>query len=249
MRDELLALAKLSAMDASTRARDEELMEIPKRLEKMEEDVARLGSFLEQERLQVEDATSLQQEQEHLLEDNYAGIERAKMKVAQSQNMKEADAARRELEANKRSSKEREGELGKIKAAIEAKRASMAERESQFAEVQQMLEEERGQAEQRKTEIEADKAELLKDRDEWLNKLSRETRKHYERLQKRYLDPVVVTNAETCPACRMTFPPQLYIEMQKFVKLCECRHCKRIVVYSDVEATDVEVAAPAEEGV
>ena len=58
MREELVALAKLAAMDASARHVEEELRELPARIESMRADVQVLESLLAQERAQLGEAES-----------------------------------------------------------------------------------------------------------------------------------------------------------------------------------------------
>ena len=126
-------------MDDSARDIDAELKQIPQSLEELRDSVQTLETMLAQEREQLAEAEQLKVQQSTELKERNEGLQRARKKVAQASSIREADAAEREVEANRRSIKEREDELGRIGQAIEAKTASLAEREKDFEEAKGVL--------------------------------------------------------------------------------------------------------------
>jgi len=234
LREELVALAKLAEMDDSARDIDAELERIPKRLQELRTGVQMLESLLAQERRQLAEAEQLKAQQSSELKERGEGLQRARKKVAQASSIREADAAEREVEANRRAIKEREEELGRIADAIEAKTASLAEREKDFEEARGVLASEEESSAARVAELEQERGKLLNGRDELAAKISTQVIKRYERLRKGLPNAVVIINDSTCTACRMALPPQLTIELQRADELHQCPHCRRIIIHKTV---------------
>ncbi|MFZ1864056.1 MAG: C4-type zinc ribbon domain-containing protein [Polyangiales bacterium] len=221
-------------MDDSARDIDAELKQIPERLEELRSGVQMLESLLAQERQQLAETEQLKARQAGELKERGEGLQRARKKVAQASSIREADAAEREVEANRRAIKEREEELGRIAEAIEAKTASLAEREKDFEEARGVLKSEEESSVSRVAELQGERGKLLTGRDELTAKISSQVIKRYERLRTGLTNAVVIINDSTCTACRMALPPQLTIELQRADELHQCPHCRRIIIHKRV---------------
>ncbi len=234
MREELVALAKLAEMDDSARDIDAELRQIPQRLEEMRNSVQTLETMLAQERQQLSEAEALKVQQSGELKERTEGVQRARRKLAQATSIREADAAEREVEANRRAIKEREDELGRIAQAIEAKTASLAEREKDFDETKISLQADEESSKARVAELEEQRGKLLDGRDLLAAKVSKTIVKRYERLKTGIPNAVIIISDGTCTACRMALPPQLTIELQRANEVHQCPHCRRIIIHKNV---------------
>ena len=168
------------------------------------------------------------------LKDRNEGLQRARKKVAQASNIREANAAEREVEANRRAIKEREDELGRIAHAIEAMTASLAERESDFDATKSSLQADEESSRARIAELEEQRAKLLDGRDVLAAKVSKTIIKRYQRLKTGIPNAVIIISDGTCTACRMALPPQLTIELQRANELHQCPHCRRIIIHKAV---------------
>ncbi len=234
MRDELVALAKLAKMDDSARDIENELKQIPERLQELRTGVQTLESMLAQEREQLNVARQLKVEQSGELKERTEGLQRARKKAAQATSAREADAAEREIEANRRGIKEREDELARIGQTIEAKEASLVEREKDFEEAKGVLQSEEESSKTRVTELEVERGKLLNGRDELVVKIPKTVVKRYDRLRTGIANAVIIIDDGTCTACRMALPPQLSIELQRADALHQCPHCRRIIIHKKV---------------
>ena len=234
MREELLALAKLAEMDDSARDIDAELKQIPQSLEELRDNVQTLETMLAHERQQLEEAEQLKVQQGTELKERNEGLQRARKKVAQASSIREADAGEREVEANRRSIKEREDELGRIGQAIEAKTASLAEREKDFEEAKSVLQSKEASSKIRIAELEEQRGKLLNGRDDLAARVPKPIIKRYERLKTGIANVVIIIKDGTCTACRMALPPQLTIELQRANELHQCPHCRRIIIHKNV---------------
>jgi len=234
LREELVALAKLAEMDDSACEIDAELKQIPERLEELRHSVQTLETMLAQERQQLHEAEQLKAQQSGELKDRNEGLQRARKKVAQASNIREANAGEREVEANRRAIKEREDELGRIAQAIEAKTASLAERENDFEETKSSLQADEESSKARVTALESERAKLLDGRDVLAAKVSKTIVKRYERLKTGIPNAVIIIGDGNCTACRMALPAQLTIELQRANELHQCPHCRRIIIHKSV---------------
>ncbi len=234
MREELVALAKLAEMDDSARDIEAELKQIPQSLAELRDNVQTLETMLAQERQQLEEAEQLKVQQGGELKERNEGLQRARKKIAQATNIREADAGEREIDANRRAIKEREDELGRIGQAIEAKTASLAEREKDFEEAKGVLGSKEEASETRIAELEEQRGELLNGRDILAAKVPQPIIKRYERLKTGIANVVIIIRDGTCMGCRMALPPQLTIELQRAQELHQCPHCRRIIIHKNV---------------
>jgi uncharacterized protein len=236
LREELVALAKLAAMDDSARDIETELKEIPRRLEELRTGVDTLERLLAQERQQLIEAENLKVRQTEALKERAEGLQRARKKVAQAQRIKEAEAAEREVSANRRVIREGEEELGRIGAAIEAKKSSLTEREKDFEEAKTVLASEEESSKTRVSELKQQRDAMLAGRDELVGKISSRVVRTYERLRTGFPNVVILVEDATCPACRMALPAQLSIELRRAEELHQCPHCRRIIIDKETVA-------------
>jgi predicted nucleic acid-binding Zn-ribbon protein len=234
LREELVALAKLAEMDDSARDIDAELKQIPQSLEELRDSVQMLETMLAQERQQLAEAEQLKVQQGTELKERNEGLQRARKKSAQASSIREADAAEREVEVNRRSIKEREEELGRIGQTIEAKTASLAEREKDFEEAKGVLQAKEESSKSRIVELEEQRGKMLNGREELAAKVPKSIVKRYERLKTGITNVVLIIKDGTCTGCRMALPPQLTIELQRGDELHQCPHCRRIIIHKNV---------------
>jgi predicted nucleic acid-binding Zn-ribbon protein len=231
VRDQLVALAKLAEMDASTRDLDRELKSIPARIEEMRADVQTLETLLAQERRQLDEAKKLETLQADELRQRGDALTRARVKVGKATNMREADAAEREVDSVRQLMRDREAELERIRGTIEAKSASLAAREKTFEEAKAAFAEDEKQARARLEELNAEKSKVLAGREELAERSGKTLMKRYDRLRTQKEVAVAIIETNTCSGCRMAFPAQLYIEMQKAESFLDCPMCRRIVIH------------------
>lgn len=231
MRDELVALGKLAEIDSSAREFDVELKELPQRIDSMRSDVATLEALLAQERQQLEAAKQLRDQQATELQLKTEQLSRARGKAAKARNLREADAAEREVDTLRRALKEREEELLRLEETIKKKTASLGEREKQFEEARTMFLEEDKQARARIAELEAKRAEVTHGRDEWAAKVPRIELRRYERRREAKGQAVSIVSEGTCGMCRFALPPQLFIEAQRGETKTICPNCQTVIIF------------------
>lgn len=243
MRDELTSLIRLAELDASARDLDEELAKIPDTLGDMRANVEKLEALLARERDQLNEARTLQQQQQAQIEESQEALTKARGKTTQATNAREADAARREVEAVKRTLKDREDEALKLTEAIEKVAESVAQHEKEFGEFKAMFEAEDEQANARLRELESERAKVLEGRDDIVAKIPKTIVRRYDRIRKQRGSGVSEVRGGDCTACRMQVPSQQLLRVQRFEDWEQCQNCNRILFWKSGENAGDEAPA------
>jgi uncharacterized protein len=245
VREQLVALAKLGRIDASTQDLDRELRDIPKEVEKMRESVALLEGLLARERSQLTAAEALRDQQESLLKESNDSISRAKAKSAKAKNAREAEAVERELEAIRRGIKDRETERDRLDQAIAQVKTSLGQHETEFAGLRDLLASKESEAQVRLAELNQKRDLALRGRDDLAVKVPRDIVARYDALRARRGSGVAEMKDGICLGCRMAVRPMQAITIQREEGVERCAHCQRYLYYGLWLADD---AAKLEEG-
>lgn len=241
------AFARLAMMDGEASGYERELRDLPMRVEALRKDVQLLEVMLQSERTTMEEAAKIKEERLLDLKVKAEALTRAKQKGGQARNLREVDAAEREVEANRRGIKEREEEIATIDATLEEKKKVLAEREAQFLEAKGILDQEEAETAARLKEVTAKRDVMIEGRDELLAAVPSRHRKRYERLRgaSKY-DAVSIIDADgSCKSCRFKLPPQLFIEVQRAEDFYNCPQCAAYLVHRDIAVGE---GRPAEGG-
>jgi len=253
MQDELRALAKLAMMDGAASDHDAELRDLPAKIEAMRGDVQTLETLLAAEREQIEEAKALRDERQKDLQMKVDMLSLAKTKMSKARTLREADSAEREVEMTRRSIKEREEEVLSIEETLEQKAGALEERQNQFEEARKMLEEEEAEANARLEVVKKERDKVLAGREKVAEKVPKRIFKRYEKLRtrsrSRYLAVTFVDESGTCKSCRMSLPPQLFIEVQRGEEFLECPQCRAFLIHKSFkpEGLVAAVGVPAAE--
>lgn len=247
VREQMVALAKLGRIDASTHDLDRELREIPKEVGQLRESVALLEGLLAKERSELDQAQKLGDQQEAALKDATDALSRAKAKTAKAKNTREADAVEREVDAARRTIKDRELEREKLTAAIAQVSTSLAQHESEFLGLKEMLAQKTAEADARIAELEAQRKAALHGREDLTPAIPKDVLTRYDAIRGRKLTGVAAVREGICQGCRMAVRPMQYIVIQREEGIERCAHCQRYL-YWDVWLRDETDKAALEAG-
>lgn len=227
VREQLVALAKLGRIDASTQDLDRELKEIPKEVEGLRESVGLLEGLLSRERNQLEEAQRLRDQQDTLLKESNDNVARTKSKSAKAKNAREAEAVEKELESIRRTIKDREAERDKLNTAIAQVQASLSQHETEFAGLKELLATKDADAQKRMGELNAQRNEALSGRGDLLPLIPKDILPRYDAIRGRRLTGVAEVKDGICQGCRMAVRPMQYIVVQREEGIERCAHCQR----------------------
>jgi uncharacterized protein len=248
VREQLVALAKLGKIDASTQDLDRELKEIPREVDALRESVALLEGLLAKERNDLDQAQKLRDQQDGLLKEASDGIARAKAKGAKAKNAREAEAVERELETARRMVKERETERDKLVAAIAAVQGSLTQHETEFSGLKEMLQQKDGEAQVRIAELQAKRDTALHGRDDLAALVPKDMLSRYDQVRLRRVAGVAEVKEGICQGCRMAVRPMQYIVIQREEGIERCAHCQRYLYWGPWLAEDNAALEAGEQG-
>lgn len=247
-REQLVALAKLGRIDASTQELDRELKDIPREVEALRESVALLEGLLAKERSELEQAQKLHDQQDQLIKEANDALARAKAKSAKAKNAREAEAVDRELEVTRRTIKERETEREKLSGAIAQVRSSLVQHEGEFAGLKEMLAQKQTEADARIGELEAQRNVALTGRGELAAAVPRDILSRYDQIRGRRLTGVAEVRDGVCQGCRMQVRPMQYIVLQREEGIERCAQCQRYLYLGRWLEKDTALLEAGEKG-
>jgi len=246
VREQLVALAKLGRIDASTRDLDERLRSIPAEVDELRENVTILEGLLAKERDQLLEAQKLRDDQDEQIKAAGDTLARSKAKAAQARNAREAEAVERELEAVRRTMRDREAEREKLTGAIEKVSSSLEKHEQEFGGLRDMLAEKEAEAQKQVAEVEAERSKALAGREEITKLLPGDVLRRYERIRGRFGMATADAVDGTCMGCRLSMRPMQFIAVQRGETFEECPQCKRFLV--DPAWLEAEAVPPVRVG-
>lgn len=240
MRDQLKLLEELQRHDARLQELEALTRSLPQKLSAAESAIAELEKLLERERAEFLDTEAFRKGQEDEQKDASDQLSRAKAKLSQVKNLKESNAAQRELEATRRQIDTREEEVQKLAAVIEQQRQKIGEHESKLDADRKELISERDTVEKRLSELGTQIADARVERDALAKQLRPDVLKRYGTIKMRRGLAVVAVRDGTCRGCNMNIPPQLYNTLQRGNSLELCPNCNRIIYWARLleETTD-----------
>jgi predicted nucleic acid-binding Zn-ribbon protein len=228
--EQLVALAKIADIDAEALRADNELRDIPQRMEALRSDVKKLGELLAAEKQQVSDAERLLGAQEDELSNQSQSLAKSKAKGARVRNTREADAVERELETIRRLMKERETERDALREAIGKRRVSLEKHERELSELETYAAQETQKADARLAELNQVRERILSGRSELAVKVPADVLRRYEMIRsKRQGIGVAAIKDSTCSGCFVVLTPQQVIAIQRAEDFAQCPRCQRIL--------------------
>jgi predicted nucleic acid-binding Zn-ribbon protein len=248
IREQLVALAKLGRIDASTQDLDRELKEIPQEVGQLRESVSLLEGLLAKKRRDLEEALKLREQHETAVRESADAIAKAKAKGAKAKNAREAEAVERELEVLRRSQKDRESERERLSAAITQVQTSLDQHEKEFSGLKEMLTQKDAEGQARIAVLEAQRAEALKGRDELAALVPKDVVMRYDQLRARRGSGVAEVREGICRGCRMSVRPMQYIVIQREEGIERCAHCQRYLYWGKWLTEDEKVLSEGEQG-
>ena len=234
VRARLRALVRLAEIDASARHLEEQLHGIPAELEERRAAVTALENLVGGQKTQMDEAVTLLAAQQEELKMRNDLLSRSRAKSAKARNMREAEAAERELDAIRRSIRDAEEERDRLQSMIDQTKevldGPLQELEAQNA---ALVEASEG-SEEHLAEIAIEHKAAVTGREEHIKLVPKRIYRRYERIRMKLFPAVVETVDGVCMGCRMRIPPQLYNQIVAGADFYECRTCHRYLYHPDV---------------
>jgi len=231
LRDQIVSLEALAAIDADLRRLEDQLTEERGILANMKGDLRKLDEKLLTDRASLGEMEKTRNELTTEVRQMTTQIERSREKLSRSRNERESNAAQRELEELRKLQRDREDEINKLTTLSESARKTIEETEV----AQKKIADELGG---RESDISAKLAEAVKERDEKLAERGRLTAsvqpmtlRRYEQVRQRKGNAIAKTIDGTCLSCHMRLPPMLFQKLMRGDAFEQCPSCARILYY------------------
>lgn len=241
MKEEILKLIKLQAIDSEIAGFDHAVAKHRLAVAKREQAITEKQEAITHFRNKIELLNQKQLETKAEHDEAGARVKDRQNKMMQVQTSREHQALLKEIEENKRLTKETEDRILQFIEQIELLEKEVVTLENLCAAEQQLLNEEVENVDQEITRIETAKQLIVSQRDDEAAALQGPYLKRYTMLlAKRDGLAVVAVNDNVCQGCYMALPPQQVIEVRKAEKFNLCPTCQRILYYKEAEETAVD---------
>jgi uncharacterized protein len=236
LKQELLLLHDLQAIDLRLQEIRKSMEALPEKLKPIQQDLAKLEAMLAQEKGKLAEAESWRREQEIAVKSEEEALRKAKTKLQASRNTKDYAAANRELENKRRSVSEKEEELLKVIEALEATKSGIPAHEHDVETLRAHLAREEAECAARVAELAVELDKSGGGRDEIAAKVDPRTLKRYELVQRKRGVAVVPVEGGMCTGCHMSLPPQLNNVLARNESIEACPRCQRLIYRAELLA-------------
>lgn len=231
LRDQIVSLEALAAIDADLRRLEEQLTEERATLSNLKSELRKLDEKLSIDRASLVEMDKTRGELMTEVRQMTTQIERSREKLSRSRNERESNAAQRELEELRKLQRDREDEINKLAILSDAAKKTIDESEGQ----QKKIADELGG---RESDISKKLALAVQERDakvvergQLAAAVQPMTLRRYEQIRKRKGNAIAKTIDGTCLSCHMQLPPMLFQKLMRGDAFEQCPSCARILYY------------------
>ena len=233
MKDKLRALVRLAEIDASARHIEEQLRGIPEELEERRHAVSALEALVGGQKGQMDEAAKLLAQQEEELKMRSDLLARSKAKSAKARNMREAEAAERELDAVRRSIKEAEEEKERLQGVITQTKGVLDGPLAELEEQKSALSTAEAGSDEKLAELREERDAKVAGREDFAAQVPKPILRRYERIRHAIHPTVVEAVGGVCTGCRMQIPPQLFNHILAGDDFYQCQACQRFLYHRE----------------
>jgi predicted nucleic acid-binding Zn-ribbon protein len=228
-------LFSLQQLDDKLSAIGRRKMEIPERMQSMEQALAEEKKELEEHQQRLKDASLRQRNLEKQLQENAEDRKNKQKRLLEVKTNEEYKALLKEIEYAKQADSETEDSILVLFEEIDSLEKALQEKERSTQENEKKLEEEKQRLERETREIDKEHQFLQHERRRVCEELAPEVLEDYEKIRSRRSgQAVVMVRKEICPGCHMQVPPQTINEVLQTGEIRHCPFCRRIL-YCELE--------------
>ena len=244
--EQIRQLVALQRVDDAILSVETELEQAPKELEDLK---ARFAATDAQRDRVLEKIAHLKEQEKRIngeIDDDSSRIKKSKSKMMQVSNSREYQAMAREMDNMEKVNRSREEERAALMEEKIHQDGALQDVEAVWAELKAELDTKQISLATRMEEAGKRLEELATVRSETGSAVPRPVLDRYEFIRRRLSHPVIVpVTAGVCSGCRITIPPQTFIELQGGHKIINCPNCQRLIYW--VEHFNEETNQTADE--
>lgn len=213
---------------------EQKLLQAPKKLKQMEDQLAEVRNKIEREKEIVEELEKERRKKEKELEGEKEKIKKLEVKLYDVKTNKEYQALLKEIESAKEANDRTEEDVLVLMDKVEDLRKDYENSQLELGRLEKESVAEKTVIEKETRSMDEIIAKLTTERDNLLSIVSDNLRTTYNILREKR-GGIAVTNVRNgvCLGCNMNIPPQLFIEVTKNKQLIQCPSCNRILFFRE----------------
>ena len=231
IRDQIVRLEALAAVDAELRRLEDQLAEERGILANLKGELRKLDEKLVTDRASLTEMDKTRGELVTEVRQMTTQIERSREKLSRSRNERESNAAQRELEELRKLQRDREDEGTKLSTLADAARKTIEETEAQQKKIADDLGGRESDISKSLTAAVAERDAKLIERKQLAEAVQPMTLRRYEQVRQRKGNAIAKTIDGTCLSCHMQLPPMLFQKLMRGDAFEQCPSCARILYY------------------
>jgi uncharacterized protein len=231
IRDQIVKLEALAAVDAELRRLDDQLAEERGTLANLKSELQKLDERLVTDRASLTEMDKTRGELIGEVRQMTTQIERSREKLSRSRNERESNAAQRELEELRKLQRDREDESTKLSTLSEAARKTIEETEAAQKKISDDLGGRESDISKRLLDAMQERDAKIAERTRLAEAVPAMTLRRYEQVRKRKGNAIAKTIDGTCLSCHMRLPPMLFQKLMRGDAFEQCPSCNRILYY------------------
>jgi len=231
LRDQIVSLEALAAIDAELRRLEDTLTEERATLANLKSELRKLDEKLVADRASLAEMEKTRSELMTEVRQMNTQIERSREKLSRSRNERESNAAQRELEELRKLMRDREDEINKLATLSDAAKKAIEEAEGQQKKIADELGGRESDISKQLAQAVAERDAKLVERGKVIGSVQPLTLRRYEQVRKRKGNAIAKTIDGTCLACHMRLPPMLFQKLMRGDAFEQCPSCARILYY------------------
>ncbi|MFO1518850.1 MAG: C4-type zinc ribbon domain-containing protein [bacterium] len=229
LREGLLKLSGLSAIESKILKVKRELDEIPQHLNELETKLAQLEAQFTAKKTALEESEKNYRLKEGELVDSKEKIKVKETKLYEIKTTKEYQAAIKEIAVTKKQNQDNENQILTLMGQIETLKGELGPLEEEIGVLKGKAETEKGRIESDLSELHRQLGEQAALKQQLFISLDANLVARYERVLHQRQPAVAAVRGGTCEECNIHLPPQLFIELQKYLSVISCPSCNRIL--------------------
>jgi uncharacterized protein len=231
IRDQIVKLEALAAVDAELRRLDDQLAEERGILANLKSELQKLDERLVIDRASLTEMDKTRGELIGEVRQMTTQIERSREKLSRSRNERESNAAQRELEELRKLQRDREDESTKLSTLSDAARKTIEDTEAAQKKIADDLGGRESDISKRVLDAMQERDAKIAERTRLAEAVPAMTLRRYEQVRKRKGNAIAKTIDGTCLSCHMRLPPMLFQKLMRGDAFEQCPSCNRILYY------------------
>lgn len=231
IRDQIVNLEALAALDAELRRVEGKIAEERGVLEAMKAELGKVDEKLTADRASLSEMERTRSDLVAELRQMAQQIERSREKLGRARNERESNAAQRETEELRKLQRDREEEVTKITSLSEAAKKAIEEGETQRKKISDELGGRESDVSKSLSDANVEHERMVAERGRLAAAVPATTLRRYEQVRKRKGTAIAKTVDGTCLSCHMRLPPMLFQKLMRGEAFEQCPSCARILYY------------------